>query len=226
MAFRGFAVAPADRSALRVVRGEEARTAEAMQDSGELPTKVTSIANPSIHAVAPGRYVLVRRIPSQKHPTQFIPLGHQQVRRPGISHQDLVIKVAAYKPPKQHMRVHYLWRHVLRPAGLQRPDVAIVLCDQTARRRLIMPSHTPALQDVRRRRAKMGHEARHDAGLAVQANTETVAHSASAAVAADEILTADLLGRTVPCAKRSGYPIHVLRQILERDPPARLNARP
>src|SRR5215472_2171592 len=55
---------------------EASRPTETTQHSGELPTEVASIANPGIHAVAAGRDVLVRRIPSQKHPTQSIALGH------------------------------------------------------------------------------------------------------------------------------------------------------
>src|SRR5262249_26554080 len=148
VAFRGFAVAPADWSALCVVRSEQAWSTETTQHSGELPTEVASIANPGIHAVAPGRDVLVRRIPSQKHPTQSTALGHHKVRRPGISHQNLVITASASQPSQQPMWVHGLWRHVLRPTILQRPDVAIILCDQAARGRLVMPSHTPALQYV------------------------------------------------------------------------------
>src|SRR4029453_7473819 len=105
VALRGFAVAPANWSALRIIRGEQARSAETSQHSSELPTEVASVANPSVHAVTPGRDVLVRRIPNQKHPAQSIALGHQQVRRPGISHQDLVIKVATCKSAQQHMWV-------------------------------------------------------------------------------------------------------------------------
>src|SRR5437588_6568264 len=123
------------------------------------------------------------------------------------------------------MRVYAVRCHVLRPPRLQGPDVAIVLCDQAARRRLIMPSHAPALQHVSRRRAKMRHEAWHDASLAIEPNAETVSNSARAAVAAHEILAADLFGRTVRCANRRRHPLYILRQILERDPPTRVHAR-
>jgi hypothetical protein len=39
-------------------------------------------------------------------------------------------------------------------------------------------------------------------------------------------MASDLLGRTIHCANRRGRPIHVLRQILERDAPARFHLSP
>src|SRR3984893_14178474 len=218
----GFAVAPADRSALCVVRGQQTRSPEAVQHGGELPAEVASIANAGIHAVAAGREVLVCGIAGQEHPSRPIALGHQQMRRPSICYQDFVIKVASCELPQQHMWVHGLWRDILRPARLQGPDVAIVLRYEASRRRLIMPGDAPALQQVASRRSKVRHEPLHDAGLTVEADTETVAHSAGAAVAADEILAADLLGLTVGRANRRGHRLLVLRQILQSDGPSRI----
>src|ERR1700722_3286585 len=72
---------------------------------------------------------------------------------------------------------------------MQRPDVFVVLRNQRAVDRLIVPGDAPALQKIEPGRSKMGHEALHDARGAGKGDVEARSPPACAAVTSDQELT-------------------------------------
>src|SRR6516165_11500995 len=77
---------------------------------------------------------------------------------------------------------------------MQRPVIDIVLRNQRANGRLVVPGDAPALQHVARRRAKMHHIALCNARLALKLDPEAAPHAARTTIAAGEIGTAYCLG--------------------------------
>src|SRR5579859_8285219 len=207
MTGRSRPVTKADRTSLGIIRRHQAWTSEAMQDCGELPAEVASIADAGVHAITAGWNVLMSSVACQQDPIGPIGLRHEQVRSPGVGNQDFVFKVAACKFPQQPVQVHRLRCNTCRPSRLKGPCVAIVLRDQRADSRLIMPSHSPTLQHVGRPGAEVRHEALHHARLTFKANAKTVAHLALTSVATDQVSRAHLFGPPVRGAERRGHPV-------------------
>src|SRR6516165_7675582 len=120
-----------------------------MQSCGELPAEVASISDAGVHAVTAGWNVLMSSVARQQDPIDPIRLRHEQVRGPSVGNKNLVFEVAACKFSQQCVRVHCLRCNTRRPSRLKGPCVAIVLRDQCASCRLIMPSYSPTLQHIR-----------------------------------------------------------------------------
>src|SRR6516164_11538650 len=182
-----------------------------MQSCGELPAEVASISDAGVHTITAGRDVLVGGVAGQQHPFDSIRLRYQQMRGPSVGNQDLVFEVATSKPLQQGVRVDCLRCDARRPSRLKSPRVVIVLRNQCANGRLIMPSHSPTLQHVHRPRAEVRHEALHYARLTVELNAKTVAYLALAAVATDQVGTTYLFGLPVCRAKRRSHSFRILR---------------
>jgi hypothetical protein len=196
-----------------------------MQPGGKLPAKIASISDPGVHAVAARRDVLVRRIAGKKHPANSVTLGDQEMRRPGTREQDFVIEVMPGKITEHCASIDLLRRDVPRKPGLERPDVAVVLRDQSALGRLIVPCHAEMLEHVMRRRPKVYQEPVHDSRLTIQSDAETMPDLAGAPIAAGEVVAAHILHRRVGRTQRHRYTLHILRQLLQRHTPSRLDAR-
>src|SRR5262249_2201350 len=101
-------------------------------------------------------------------------------------------------------------------AGLQRPVFGVVLGNQRTALRLVVPRNTPALQHLACRRAKMHHIALCDASLALELNTDTIAHTACAPITACQVGTAYRLRLSgLSIAHRSGNAAGILSAFLE-----------
>ncbi|MNS74894.1 hypothetical protein D3C72_1083830 [compost metagenome] len=75
----------------------------------------------------------MRRVPCEEDPLAIaIPVGDQQMRRPGIRNEDLVLDVRADEIAHQCVRVDRFGLHPFRPAGMQGPDIPVILGDQRA----------------------------------------------------------------------------------------------
>src|SRR5262245_5671025 len=157
-----------------------------MQHGRKLPAEVTRIGNPGVHAVAACRDVLMRGIASEKHPAKVIALSEQKMRRPGTCEQGFVIEVATGEVTEHYDGIDRRRRDVLRKSCLERPNVAVVLRDQRALVRLVVPRHAKMLEHVMGRGAKVDQEPVHHSRLTMQSDAETMPDPAAAAIAADE----------------------------------------
>src|SRR5262249_58121681 len=86
-----------------------------------------------------------------------------------------------------------------------------------------MPRHAEMLEHVMGRGSKVNQQPVHDSRLPLQSDAETMANLAAAAVAADEITTAHLFRRSISQAQRGRNALRILRQLLKRDAPSRLD---
>src|SRR5262249_29520184 len=84
---RGLSIAQSDRAPLGIVCCEQTRSAEAAHQCRELPAESASIADASIHPVAPRRNILVCRITGQNVAPLSIDLRWEQVWGPGIANE-------------------------------------------------------------------------------------------------------------------------------------------
>ena len=64
----------------------------------------------------------------------------------------------------------------------------------------------------------------HDSRLTIQLDAETMPDLAVATIAAGKIMAAHILHRAVGCTQRRRYAPHILRQLLQRHTPSRLDA--
>ena len=192
VALRAQPVAQADRPALALVGLEQAFRRPALERGRELPAEIDGIADAGVHAVATGRDVLVRRIARQEDAAALVALGQQEMREPGIGHQDFPREGAA-RPGIEHcLRVGVA---VGGHARLQGPGVLVVLRDQRALVGLVVPGDAEGLQDIARVGLEMNHVSMGNGRLAVQPDAELLAHDRGAAVAAGQEVAAHGLGR-------------------------------
>src|SRR5215471_21132762 len=96
------------------------------------------------------------------------------MRRPGACEQDFVIEVATGEVTEYFARIDRLRRDVLRKPRLEGPDVAVVLRDQRALVRLVVPCHAKMLEHVMGRGAKVDQEPVHYSRLTMQSDAETM----------------------------------------------------
>src|SRR5580692_12081990 len=160
---RRVAISKANRAPLDLVGRDQFWPAKSLHQRGELPAEVAGVANPCVHAVSAGRDVLVRGIAGEKHATGTVTIRDQQVRRPRIGDQDFMVERRAGKCLQQRACRGVTGAGALGETRMQRPDVFVVLRNQRAVDRLIVPGDAPALQKIDPGRSKMGHEALHDA---------------------------------------------------------------
>jgi hypothetical protein len=71
------AVAQAHRTPLSIIRGKQRGATETVYSRGEFPAQIYRIGYARIHAVAAGRYVLMRGITCQKHTVRAVALGDE-----------------------------------------------------------------------------------------------------------------------------------------------------
>ena len=71
----------------------------------------------------------MRRIPGQENATTAIAVGHQKMRRPFVRHEDIAVDVTPDEFADKGLGIA-LSRSFRAEAGMQCPDVAVILRDQ------------------------------------------------------------------------------------------------
>src|SRR5262245_11480700 len=184
---RCLAVPQPNRAAFGVIRGKQRGTTKTVYARGEFPAKIYRIGYTRVHAVPTGRYVLMRGISCQENTAHAVAPGDDEMRRPGISHQDLVVERPAGEAPQTLVRVNCRRGLAGIKPHLQRPDRVVVLRDERAPRRLVVPGDAKGLQDAAGARPEVDHVALHHSVLSIESDIEALAHAAAAAVAPHEI---------------------------------------
>ncbi len=82
------------RPPLRLVGGEQAGAAPALQRGRKLPAQIDGVADAHVHAEAAERRMQVAGVAGQEHAAVGVAVGDQAVRDPGIGADDLDVQVA------------------------------------------------------------------------------------------------------------------------------------
>src|ERR1700736_2899984 len=119
------------------------------------------------------------------------------MRSPRTGKEDLVVERGSREFPQNCAGVEFVRcdRRIL--AGVDRPYVLVILRNERAERRLVMPRNSPALQNLARARAEMNHLELSNPRRAIERDIEQLANAAAAAVAADQVIAANGLGPIV-----------------------------
>jgi hypothetical protein len=182
------------------------------EHGGQLPAQVVGVLDAGVHALAAGRVAHVGRVARQEHPAVAEPLGQPDIgpphRRPG----QLVQPDGLVAGGRRDLVLQVLQRDV--GIGRLHGEGEQVRAGQWHQRDTGLAGHPhPAVRAVQPGQPHIGEQCPHRlVGLAVEADAETAAHRAPAAVGADQIPGAQP-GRPVGSGQRRGHAVVVLVEV-------------